>query len=258
MTHTTPYTDYGTQFAEIYDDLFPREHITDADTSWLAEHIPPGSPHILELGVGTGRVALPLWETLTRRGDTPMFVGIDISREMLNQLATKDPHAHIDRRQGDIAHEDLGSNGYDTILCLCATISMLTDHTAQQDTFRAAAKALKPGGHLIVETHNSALIQALNPSGAGAYAVPYPGGQRMLVTFSELNGNQWTVNHCWINNGVATFGNESSSVTTLAELDTYATEAGLTPVTHTSGLSGNPLQDHDATVCATYIKPHNS
>jgi SAM-dependent methyltransferase len=254
MTTPARYADYGSQFAAIYDDIFPRENLTEADTAWLASQIPSGTPRILELGVGTGRVALPLWENLTARGDRPAFVGIDVSAEMLQELAAHDSNHRIERRQADIASDDLGEDEYDTILCLCATISMLTEADDQQAAFQAAATALKPGGHLIVETHNGNIVQAMNPQGSGVYAVPYGGGKRILVTFSELRGNQWSVEHCWIDNSEATFATEHSRVTTLDELDAYATAAGLTPHSHTAGLAGAPITGNEPTVCATYIK----
>ncbi|MFK3672433.1 class I SAM-dependent methyltransferase [Leifsonia aquatica] len=251
---TASYTDYGTQFARIYDDIFPRTQITTEETSWLANHIPTGAAHILELGVGTGRVALPLWDALIRRGDQPTFVGVDVSTEMLEQLATLDPHDHIERVHADIAIDDLGENAYDTILCLCATISMLTEPAAQQAAFHSAAKALRPGGRLIVETHNADVVQALNPAGAGVYAVPYPGGKRILVTFSELQGTTWKVEHCWIDNGSATFATEQSRVTTSGELDAYAAATGLTKLSHTAGLNGATRDTNSPTICATYQK----
>lgn len=255
MTTATPYADYGTQFAGIYDDIFPRELITSADTAWLASHIPTGHPRVLELGVGTGRIALPLWDTLTDRGDRPAFVGVDVSTEMLDRLAASDPHDRIDRMHADITTHDLGQGNYDTILCLCATISMITDSDAQQAVFHAASNALRPGGRLIVETHNAQIVHNMNPAGSGVYAVPYQGGRRVLVTFSELHGNRWAVEHCWVDNGTATFATERSRVTTPEELDHYAAAAGLIAVQRTAGLGGAPFTGTEPTICVTYQKP---
>lgn len=256
MTAISPirYEEYGRQFAEIYDDIFPREFVTAAEIDWLVDQLPADPAAIIELGVGTGRVALPLQKALVERGSSPSYLGVDVSAEMLERLAQNDHLDQIDRLQADITEAEYGIEA-DAVICVCATISMITAQEAQSGVFRRAADALKPGGTLIVETHNPNLVRSMHVQPKVAYAIPYPGHQRALVTFSELAGVNWSVDHCWISDGSATFASESSRLTSLDELDEYARSAGLRPVSHTSGLAGGEITDSSPTITAVYAKP---
>ncbi|WP_288785662.1 hypothetical protein [uncultured Microbacterium sp.] len=64
MSIATPqarsYASYGAQFSGCYDVIFPRDMVTDAETSWLRTVLPARGRRVVELGVGNGRVALPL------------------------------------------------------------------------------------------------------------------------------------------------------------------------------------------------------
>lgn len=249
------YQSYGADFADIYDAIFPREAVTTDELVWLADRIGTGT-QVLELGVGTGRIAIPLAQHLAEKKHAVGYHGIDISPEMLHQLSSADTAEHVTARQGDIVDIDYGGR-YDTILCLCATISMITDPAKQAQVFTNAAKALKLGGTLVVETHNADVVRSLHgPHANITYAVPYAGGQRALVSFSTLDEAARTIDHCWIDNGTTRFASEASRVTTLAELDTYARAAGLDPVAHSAGLDGSAIGPNSGTVTAQYRRPH--
>ncbi|WP_284756237.1 class I SAM-dependent methyltransferase [Arthrobacter sp. efr-133-R2A-120] len=248
------YTDYGQQFADFYDDIFPRHQLSDIEVAWLADRIPPAAQSVVELGVGTGRVALPLQEMLARTGRKVRFTGIDISQEMLEMLRLVDPAGTVERRQGDISSFEYNIEP-DVILCVCATISMICDPVMQRTTIEKAAEALKPGGTLIVETHNATAISAMHVADTVTFCVPYPGNQRALVSFSTLEGKSWHVDHAWIDAGTARFASEDSRLTTLEELDDYATGSGLIKASHTRGFSDNPVTDNCPTVTAVYSKP---
>ncbi|WP_447947057.1 class I SAM-dependent methyltransferase [Microbacterium lacticum] len=247
------YEEYGHQFAAIYDDIFPREFVTDAEIQWLTQQLPPDLSTIIEFGVGTGRVAVPLKQALLKRGITPYYLGVDVSDEMLERLAENDPEQLVERLQADVTQTSYDIEA-DAILCVCATISMITTKEGQAAVFRQAADTLRAGGILLVETHNATVVQSMHPQPKVTYAVPYPGHQRALVTFSELAGVDWRVDHCWISDGSATFASESSRLTSLDELDEYARAAGLRPVSHTSGLAGAAITIGSPTVTAVYVK----
>ncbi|MDN4597852.1 class I SAM-dependent methyltransferase [Leifsonia virtsii] len=254
MNATAPgYVGYGRSFAPIYDQIFPRETITEAEIAWLIRQIPTGSSRLLELGVGTGRVAIPLARALFEGAEAIGYRGIDISSEMLAALAAADGEKIVAAELGDILTHDYG-NGLDSILCVCGTISMLAAPQQQAEIFRKAAAALKPGGTLIVETHNSELVASLHQDGTATYAIPYPGARRALVTFSELAGTAWHLEHCWIDGKDTRFLSEDSRVTTLAELDQYAADCRLTLLSHTAGLNGAPIEAISGTVTAVYRK----
>ncbi|MFJ3488922.1 class I SAM-dependent methyltransferase [Leifsonia aquatica] len=248
------YRDYGADFADIYDTIFPRSSLGASEIAWLYGHIGTGN-RVLELGVGTGRVAIPLAERLAQRGQPIEYRGIDFSAEMLAQLEKADVDGLIDTRCGDIVEVQYGAD-YDTVLCVCATISMITDPDEQARVFVKAASALRPGGTFIIETHNAEYVRSIHsPHTEITYAVPYPGGKRALVSFSTLHEEAWTIDHCWIDDGTSRFVSEASRVTTLHELDTYAAGAGLVTRGYTTGLNGAPIGPSSRTVTAEYSKP---
>ncbi|MFB6891026.1 class I SAM-dependent DNA methyltransferase [Kitasatospora sp. NPDC056327] len=82
-------TSYGSELADIYDHWITRlQQDTDATVRFLAEHTDraakdTGARTALELGVGTGRVALPL------AGLGVEVTGVDASEEMLGLLRAK-------------------------------------------------------------------------------------------------------------------------------------------------------------------------
>ena len=78
---------YGDAFADVYDEWY--EHVTDAPATARALHALSGGGNLCELGIGTGRIAIPLAELLAPgRG----VWGIDESDAMLAQCRTKLAH----------------------------------------------------------------------------------------------------------------------------------------------------------------------
>lgn len=258
MSTTTPdarsFADYGRQFAPIYDHIFPRGSLSLQEVAWLIEQLPSGAGIVVELGVGTGRIALPLQTSLKARNPNARFIGVDVSEDMIKQLVAADGEGVIETRVADITtlHYDIEP---DVVICVCGTISMLCDTELQQTAIRRAAAALKPGGKLIIETHHASAVSAMHVYDSITYCVPYPGNQRALVSFSTLKGNQWHVDHAWLDNGTATFASEDSRLTTLDELDSYAANCGLERIGHTQGFSNDSVSATSPTVTAVYTKP---
>ena len=89
MSIATPqarsYASYGAQFSGCYDVIFPRDMVTDAETSWLRTVLPARGRRVVESGVGNGRVALPLAAAFAADRTPVEYVGIDISA-VLNSL----------------------------------------------------------------------------------------------------------------------------------------------------------------------------
>lgn len=87
---------YGRSFADVYDAWYPTDEVTGATVAHVAALAGPGGS-VLELGVGTGRLALPLAE----RGLS--VTGLDASPDMLDRLAAKDPDGRVRAVPGDVA-----------------------------------------------------------------------------------------------------------------------------------------------------------
>lgn len=103
-----------------------------------------GSGRALELGVGTGRIALPL----AQRG-VPVH-GIDLSSAMVKRLKAKPGGEAIEVTIGDFATTRV--EGSFTVAYLVAnTIMNLTTQAAQVACFRNVASHLEPGGAFVIE-----------------------------------------------------------------------------------------------------------
>lgn len=247
------YVEYGRKFAQIYDEIFPREQIQDAEVAWICSLLAGiKSPRIVEFGVGTGRVALPLVKSLRSRSSTT-YIGIDVSREMLEKLQAADALSSVQRVNSDVVGE-IPHFDADLVLCVCSMISMLHDPVQQEKVFRNAADTMRQGGVLVVETHNEQLVRAMHPQQNLSFAVPYEGKKQMLVSFSDLRPPLWSLEHCWISDGQASFVGEVSRLTTLTELDAYAEKHGLRRIGHFSGLTGETVKEHSPTVAGVYRK----
>ncbi|MCB0971551.1 MAG: class I SAM-dependent methyltransferase [Acidimicrobiales bacterium] len=142
---------YGDRFAPVYDRWY--EGITDAaacaalvaDLADLSGDA--GGGPVLELGVGTGRLALPL------AGLGLEVVGVDSSRAMLERLVANATAADADVEavEADMVDPPLGDRSFAVVLLAYNTLFNLVDDGAQQRCLAAAAGRLLPGGSVVVE-----------------------------------------------------------------------------------------------------------
>jgi SAM-dependent methyltransferase len=135
---------YGERFADVYDDWYGDVTDADACTKRIAE-LAAGGP-VLELGVGSGRLALPL----AARGVE--VHGIDASAAMLERLQAK-PGAHaIHLTQGDMAELDLvDPPPFAIVFAAFNTLFNLATADSQRRCLERAAALLAPDGLVVVE-----------------------------------------------------------------------------------------------------------
>lgn len=131
--------------AETYDaDLGDMGDAASVDpvVSFLAEIA--GTGGALELGIGTGRIALPLSRSGVR------LAGIDLSAAMLARLQAKPGAEEIEVTVGDFATTRLAQQ-FKLVYLVFNTIMNLTTQDGQVECFRTAAAHLEPGGCFVVE-----------------------------------------------------------------------------------------------------------
>jgi SAM-dependent methyltransferase len=132
---------YGDAMADIYDDWYAELEV-DAPVAALAALA--GDGPVLELGVGTGRLALPLAATGLS------VAGVDASEAMLAALRAKPGGDTVTTVLGDMAGDDpLGP--FTLVYAAVNTFFNLVDDGAQQACLAAAARRLVPGGRLVLE-----------------------------------------------------------------------------------------------------------
>ena len=103
-----------------------------------------GGGRALELGIGTGRIALPL----ARRG--VQVHGIDLSRAMVARLRDKPGGEAIPVAIGDFATTTVDGT-FSLAYLVFNTIMNLTSQDAQVACFRNAVRHLEPGGCFVIE-----------------------------------------------------------------------------------------------------------
>ena len=135
-------SDYGEAWAEDYDEQFAELGAPDRCVEFL-RGLAGGGP-VLELAVGTGRVALPL------RAKGVEVHGVDISEAMVRKLRAKPGGAGLPVTIGDMASVRLGRR-YPLVYLVFNTIFILTTAAEQEACFRTAAEHLQPGGAFVIE-----------------------------------------------------------------------------------------------------------
>ncbi len=131
---------YGDRIAGVYDDHYPQ--VSDEQVDLLAE-LAHGGP-VLELGIGTGRVALPL---AARGVDVH---GLDASQAMVDRLRAKPGGEQIPVAIRDMA--DLSGLGpFRMVFVAFNTFFALMTQDDQVRCFESVASALEPGGRFVME-----------------------------------------------------------------------------------------------------------
>ncbi|MPZ27450.1 MAG: methyltransferase domain-containing protein [Micromonosporaceae bacterium] len=131
---------FGRQWAATYDQ--PGNPDPAPAVEFLAG-LAAGGP-VLELAIGSGRVALPL----AARGIA--VEGIEASPEMVALLHAKPGGEAIPVVVGDLT--DVGVTGpYPLVYLVFNTLFNLTGEGRQEDCFRNVARVLAPGGAFVIE-----------------------------------------------------------------------------------------------------------
>jgi len=133
---------YGERIADVYDTLSEVPTDTIESVAMLAELA--GGGRVLELGIGTGRLALPL-----RQGGIDVE-GIDASPAMVDRLLSKPGGREIPVTVGNFA--DLEVHGkFSLIFVAFNTFFALPSQEDQLRCFGAVSMHLGPGGAFLIE-----------------------------------------------------------------------------------------------------------
>jgi SAM-dependent methyltransferase len=169
---------YGAAFADVYDDWYAG--LTDAevcaDVVLELARATSGDrrPRVLELAVGTGRMAIPI---AARDIDV---VGVDTSPEMLARLAARDPAGTVTPVLGDMV-DDLPDGPFDVALIAYNSLFNLESAERQRACFAAVAARLVPGGAFVVE----AFVPEDPPRSGTVVAVRSMSNREVVLSISE-------------------------------------------------------------------------
>jgi SAM-dependent methyltransferase len=129
--------------AELYD---PWSASVVEDVAFYLEEARRSGGPVLELGVGTGRIAVPI------AADGIRVIGVDSSRAMLDVCARRAALAgvQLDLRMGDLREPPVEER---VPLVICPFRSLLHMHTDEDrlSVLRAAHDLLEPGGRFVFD-----------------------------------------------------------------------------------------------------------
>lgn len=238
---------YGDVWGPYYDDLFSQVDINAVE---LLDELSGPEKRMLELGVGTGRVALPL----AKRG--VRITGVDESELMIEKLRQKDGGELIEVVIGDFARVPVEGSfplvflGFNTLFCLLT-------QDRQVECFRNVAAHLEPGGRFVLDTfvpdmerfdkHGTRVgVSSLGADGSHAYELSIHHVTKQVVEVQSVRRSAdgetvvlpLTIRYAWP-----------------AEMDLMAQMAGLDLEDRWDWYDRRPFRDDSQAHVSVYRKP---
>ena len=204
-----------------------------------------GTGRALEFAIGTGRVAIPLFE----RGI--QVAGIELSAPMAAELHRKVGDA-IPVALGDMA-TTTAPGRFTLVYLVFNTITNLLSQEEQVACFRNAARHLEPGGYFAVEV----FIPELRRLPPGQTACPFEVSETTLGFDAYDLVNQRLVSHHYrqeSDGSISTFQSPHRYAWP-AELDLMATIAGLELHQRVADWQGHPFTDESTSHVSVWRLP---
>ncbi len=206
-----------------------------------------GDGRALELGIGTGRIALPL----ARRG-VPVH-GIDLSSAMIARLRAKPGGADIGVTVGDFATAR-AEGTFALAYLVFNTIMNLTTQETQTACFRNVAAHLEPGGTFVIET----MLPDLQRLPPGETVRPFRVAEdRWGFDEYDVANQGLTSHHFAVVDGRLERFSAPFRYVWPAELDLMARLAGMTPRERWSGWQREPFTSDSRRLVAVWEKPRD-
>ncbi|GAB3463775.1 class I SAM-dependent methyltransferase [Actinophytocola sediminis] len=233
---------YGARWADNYDEWHSGLMDDDGAVAALGE-LAAGGP-VLEFGVGTGRLAVPL----ARRGVS--VSGVDISTEMLAKLREKPGAEAISVIVGDMTTVRVPGE-FAVAFIAFNTILALPDQRAQVNLFRNAAAHLHAGGRFVLET-------AVVGGATHRLNVVKVEPDQVTIAAGILDPVGGTYDGAWVVLGTdgARFYPISGRHLTHHEMDLMAELAGLELENRWGDWKGAPFTGDSTLHVSVYRKPH--
>lgn len=209
---------YGDAFADVYDDWYSGISSIEATVATLLTLA--GDGPVLELGVGTGRLAVPLAAAGAR------VVGVDTSPAMLARLAERDPAGSVEPVLGDMV-DGLPDGPFTLAFVAYNTIFNLTGDGEQARCFDAVAARLVAGGRFVVE----AFVPADPPPSGDVVGIRTMAADRVVLSLTRNDPDRSAASGQFVElteSGGVRLRPWSIRYATPSELDAHAAAAGFT------------------------------
>ena len=236
---------YGDGFADVYDDWYSDITDVEATTSTLAA-LAGGGP-VLELGIGTGRLAIPL------AGTGVPVTGVDTSAAMLHHLRAKPEAEGVVALQADMV-DGLPDGPFSLVFVAYNTLFSLPSAERQQACFHAVAERLTPGGSFAVE----AFVPDPDHDPGGAVSVRSVHADRVVLSVSTADPAQQRAEGQYIDiteAGGVRLRPWSIRWATVGQLDEMAAIAGLQLTDRWAGFDRSPFGEESTRHVSVYRRP---
>jgi SAM-dependent methyltransferase len=241
---------YGERWADVYDDWYADLDDTDACVVFLAalagDPAAAGAGPLLELGIGTGRLALPLHALGYD------VRGIDASTAMVDQLRAKPGGADLPVTIGDMAEVEVPAGPADDptppacrgVFVAYNTFFNLTTEDAQRRCLEGIAAALAPGGWFAcAQFVPDERVASGRSSDVGVRSITT---DRVVLTADRYDAATQTITGQYIDISAAGISLRPVHVRYLfpTQMDQLALDAGLSLAERWADWSRTPFDDH--------------
>jgi len=237
---------FGEDVAARYDERYGDQadaSVVDPMVDFLIEQAGGGS--VLELGIGTGRIALPLAQRGVR------VHGIDLSDAMVARLRAKPGADQIGVTVGDFATTSVDAT-FSLAYLVANTITNLTTQDEQVACFENVSAHLEPGGRFVIEV----FVPGLRRLSPGQIYQVFD-VTRNHVGFDEFDvASQGLISHhFWIEDGKVDVFSPPFRYVWPSELDLMARIAGMRLRERWGGWSREPFTGDSAKHVSVWEKP---
>ena len=247
---------YGDRHAGVYDDWYGADGGiaisqvgSPEDVATAVADLAAGGA-VLELGVGTGRLALPI-------ADRGLDVtGLDASSAMLDVLRANPGAERLTLVEGDMACPDpsrtgLADGSFSLVLIGFNTLFNLTSEAAQVACVTHVARLLRPGGRFVLEAF------VPDPGAHDGMSVRSVELNRVLldVTVTDLDGQVITGQRIEITEAGNRLFPYHLRYATPAQIDSMAGDVGLVPEHRWAAWSRAPFTDDSGCHVSVWRKP---
>jgi len=254
---------YGDGMADVYDEWYATRGDIDGAVTSLAElairagrRSAGGSGAVLELGIGSGRLALPLAGSLAANGIDVW--GIDASAAMVARLRSKRGGDRLPVVIGDMAELDLSSlpggdaTRFGLVFAADNTFFNLTTADAQARCLERVRSVLAPDGHLVIEAFVPAADAPASSVDARTVAVDH-----VVLTVTKHDRASQTVagQHIELRESGVRLHPWSIRYAAPDEIDAFAAAAGLSLVERWSDWRQTPFTSDDNVHVSVYRMP---
>jgi SAM-dependent methyltransferase len=226
---------YGESLADVYDSLYPATGPAIDSMVAFLQDLRPSPASLLELGVGTGRLAIPLAKHGYR------VHGVDASPAMLAKLHENDSTGRVTTAVGDFGSLAVEER-YDLVLIALNTFFMLPTQEQQLSCLRGVHDALADGGAAVFETYNPQVFHRLTEA---TTRIGHPAPDALLLDTIQVNRSLQSVLvvHTIVGAGELRKVPEVSRYAWPAEFDVMARLAGLRVTGRWADWDRSPVTD---------------